>query len=98
MASLADGAEWEYAARGGFVEELQICGLERVGQVSVVGDNSGRMTQPVGTKAPNGLGLYDMSGNVFEWCWTDMGDNVNQQTTGGPPRVRACTSWRLLVQ
>lgn len=60
-------AEWEYAARSGGKQEKYPGGHdpEKVAWFSV---NSGMTTQPVGTLEPNDLGLYDMSGNVYEWC------------------------------
>jgi formylglycine-generating enzyme required for sulfatase activity len=58
-------AEWEYAARSGGKSETYSGGKE-VGKVSWYAENSGKINHPVGTKAPNGLGIYDMSGNVWE--------------------------------
>ena len=62
-------AEWEFAARGGNKSQhYQYSGSNDVGSVAWYGDNSGGKTHPVATKAPNELGIYDMSGNVWEWC------------------------------
>jgi len=68
-------AEWEYAARGGAKNAsiatgggFQYAGSDDPDKVAWYSDNSGDKTYPVGGKAPNPLGLYDMSGNVYEWC------------------------------
>ena len=59
-------AEWEYAARGG--QDYQYAGSNTLKDVAWYSDNSGKKTHPVGQLSPNGYGLYDMSGNVYEWC------------------------------
>ncbi|MDX2250586.1 MAG: formylglycine-generating enzyme family protein [Bacteroidia bacterium] len=62
-------AEWEFAARGGIYSEGYLyAGSDKPSDVGWYDDNSGRQTQPVGQKYPNELGLYDLSGNVWEWC------------------------------
>ena len=62
-------AEWEYAARGGNKSKgYDYSGSSSIGGVAWYSSNSGSKTHPVGTKHPNELGCYDMSGNVFEWC------------------------------
>jgi formylglycine-generating enzyme required for sulfatase activity len=60
-------AEWEYAARSGGKPEKYTGGSE-LDRVAWYQGNSARSTHPVATKAPNGLGLFDMNGNVNEWC------------------------------
>lgn len=62
-------AQWEYAARGGNRSRgFQYSGSDGLGAVAWYENNSGGRTHEVGLKSPNELGLYDMSGNVFEWC------------------------------
>ncbi|MDD2247897.1 MAG: chitobiase/beta-hexosaminidase C-terminal domain-containing protein, partial [Proteiniphilum sp.] len=64
-------AEWEYAARGATnTPDYLYSGSDDINTVAWYdGNNSPSGSKPVGTKAPNGLGLYDMSGNLSEWCW-----------------------------
>ncbi|MBR5610422.1 MAG: formylglycine-generating enzyme family protein [Bacteroidales bacterium] len=62
-------AEWEFAARGGrWSQDLNYSGSDDLNAVGWCDGNSGRRTHAVGTKAPNELDIYDMCGNVYEWC------------------------------
>lgn len=62
-------AEWEFAARGGTMSKgYKYAGGDTIDNVAWYNNNSSSNTKPVATKAPNELGLYDMSGNVWEWC------------------------------
>ncbi|WP_294429453.1 SUMF1/EgtB/PvdO family nonheme iron enzyme [uncultured Treponema sp.] len=63
-------AEWEFAARGGKnCDPFSFAGNSDIDKVAWYGENSNINSHTVGTKAPNSLGLFDMCGNVTEWCW-----------------------------
>ncbi|MDR0313263.1 MAG: formylglycine-generating enzyme family protein [Treponema sp.] len=88
-------AEWEYAARGGNGSpgDFKYAGSNNADEVAWHSGNSGGQTQPVGTKKANGLGLYDMSGNVWEWCWDSKYDEYRNTAEGIPSRVVRGGSW-----
>ena len=72
-------AEWEYAARGG--QSYKYAGSDNIDEVGWYYLNSGSETHPVGQKKANGFGLYDMSGNAYEWVWNWYGDYSSPKNT-----------------
>jgi len=81
-------AEWEYAARGGAESKgYEYSGGDNPDDVAWHEGNSGGGSHPVGTKTPNELGIYDMSGNVWEWASDWFGDYApnDQVNPTGPP-------------
>ncbi len=80
-------AEWDYAARGGNQSKgYQYSGSNNIGEVAWYDGNSSSKTHDVALKAPNELGLYDMSGNVWEWCqdWYGSYSSSSQTNPQGP--------------
>ena len=82
-------AEWEYAARGGKYSKdyvYKYSGSNNADEVAWYWQNSGRTPHPVKTKKANELGLYDMSGNVYEWCNDRYGyyQSYSQTNPTGP--------------
>ncbi len=80
-------AEWEYVARGGNKSNgYKYSGSNTIGNVAWYYENSGDKTHPVGTEQANELGIYDMSGNVYEWCsdWYGRYPSTSQTNPTGP--------------
>ena len=95
-------AEWEYIARGGNggipTTQTTYSGSNTIGDVAWCRENSGSKTHEVKTKAANTLGIYDMSGNVWEWCWDWYSSSITSGiaasgASSGDSRVRRGGSW-----
>lgn len=98
--SLPTEAQWEYAARGGqHSQGYRYAGGNELQAVAWYKDNAGGTPQPVGQKQPNELGLYDMCGNVEEWCldsgrpYRDSDETNPYGGTNGHHRVARGGSW-----
>jgi formylglycine-generating enzyme required for sulfatase activity len=94
-------AQWEYAARAGWPGEYGFNGgASQLGQYAWYVENSGNKTHPVGQKQPNRWGLYDMHGNVWEWCRDWYGDSyyaeLQKQGTAVNPQGPNKGSTRVL--
>ena len=91
-------AEWELAARGGNAGadawKNTYAGSNTIDDVAWYTGNSKDKTYQVGTKAPNSLGLHDMSGNVREWCWDGWRKSITGDTPHAP--VNASGSYRVI--
>ena len=98
-------AQWEFAARGGNKSKgYMYAGSNNIDNVAWYWSNSGKQTNPVAQKQPNELGLYDMNGNVWEWCQDWYGNySSNAQTNPQGPargtnRVFRGGSWRYFTE
>lgn len=93
-------AEWEYAARGGNQSKgYKYSGSNTIGDVAWCYPYSAEKTHEVATKAPNELGIYDMSGNVFEWCqdwYDDIYSSSSQTNPTGPTSIDLLEAYRVV--
>lgn len=90
-------AEWEYAARGGNQGlGYKYAGSDNLKEVGWYGSNSGDRTHPVGQKKSNELGSYDMTGNVWEWCWDWYDSEYYQKSPQSDPQGPSSGNSRVL--
>ena len=84
-------AEWEYAARGGIRSKgFLFSGSNAIDEVAWYAGNAGNRSHPVAQKSPNELGLYDMTGNLWEFCLDDMSSRsyaLHHRLNGDQPRI-----------
>ncbi len=96
---LPSEAEWEFAARGGDESaNTKYAGSNDLDEVAWYRTNSGYKTHPVGKKQKNELGLYDMSGNVWEWCQDVWHENYEGAPTNGSAWVSGGDQTRRVVR
>ncbi len=91
---LPSEAMWEYAARAN--EKTQYSGSNVLAEVGWYYNNSYGQTMPVGLKEPNAFGLYDLSGNVWEWCADAYDESINKTPENGLPYLSNRDSLRIL--
>jgi formylglycine-generating enzyme required for sulfatase activity len=93
--SLPTEAQWEYAARSGG-QDQKYAGGDDADKVAWHDSNSESRTHAVGTKVPNGLGIYDMSGNVWEWCEDVYDEKAYERHERNDPLITSGSTRRVL--
>ena len=98
-------AEWEYAARGGlnWTDDYTYSGSDIIDEIAWYSQNSNNLAHAIGTKLPNQLGIYDMSGNLYEFCWdwyAPYTDNVTDPLgpASGDMRMVRGGSWMSIEE
>jgi formylglycine-generating enzyme required for sulfatase activity len=101
---LPTSEQWEYAARGckaGVCEAFMYSGSNTIGEVGWTATDpdafANGTTHPVGQLKPNGIGVYDMSGNIWEWCYDIWDSGSNRVTRGGGWGNIAATGWHRVA-
>lgn len=87
-------AEWEYACKSGGKDE-KFCGGNKIAELAWYDENGGNRTHQVGTKRPNGLGIYDMSGNVWEWVSDWYGADYYRSSSESNPAGPSGGNWKV---
>lgn len=83
---LPSETQWEYAANAG--QDLVFAGSQNLNDVGWFTENCNNQTMPVGLKTPNAFKLYDMTGNVWEWCADDYTSNMKEILKNGQPFLK----------
>lgn len=90
-------AEWEYAARGGNKSKgFNASGSNNVDEIAWYNGNSNNKSQPVGLKKPNELGIHDLNGNVWEWCWDWYDEKYYSGSPKDNPKGPKSSKYRVL--
>lgn len=91
---LPSETQWEYAAR--VKQKFEYSGSQKLQEVGWFKDNSNGQTMPVGIKEPNAFGLYDMSGNVWEWCEDNWNEYMRKTPSNGTALKEGDKDFRVI--